>query len=390
MRGAERRRRPSRGSLFNRAAVGHAELVRQQLLRIGDRAKSSRDGADTRAIRRRVLGEETMNAVLASAGLASGEIATLAKLANTDARFEFLRWMPHAASVGGAAGDAAEMTLFGTCSGEARALSALVQLFTLVLDGLIDEASELFPADERTSLFEFFQQGLDPTVPTPVSVESDHRHPVVTILYQIAGEWIRRTRATRGWSDPVIARETRAAVTAALLAEYGSDFYSLEDTIPPEDLKRWREVLRTKSVNAVWVTCLVPICVHGWPPNLDLDACRKLASSMGTFVGWIDDIDDALIDLMEGRWSEVLLDMYLYAGSQPAARGEKLVDILLEALADDQIRRKLVNTGLRHHDHLSISFDDAVSDSKPIMELIEDVTLAEVGEAGSSQTSDRF
>jgi len=111
---------------------------------------------------------------------------------------------------------------------------------------------------------------------------------------------------------------------------------------------------------------------------------------MGTFVGWIDDIDDALIDLMEGRWSEVLLDMYLYAGSQPAASGEKLVDILLEALADDQIRRKLVNTGLRHHDHLSISFDDAVSDSKPIMELIEDVTLAEVGAAGSSQTSDRF
>ena len=322
-----------------------------------------------------------MQAVLTSAGLTNGDIASLSDLADTEARFDFLRWLPHAASVGGAAGDASEMTLFGTCSGDARELTALVQMFTLMLDGLIDDASEIFPQDKRASLFEFLQQGLDPGLPAAEPVEPTHGHPVVAMLHQIAREWIRRTRATLGWSDTVIAGEVRAAARAALSAEYSSALSPLEAMISPPELELWRDVLRAKSVNAVWVSCLVPICVHGWPPNLDSLACRRLASCMGTYVGWIDDIDDALTDLEDGRWSEVLLDMYIYAGSPTVADGETLVDILLEALADEQIRQKLVNTGVRHHDNLSTALADSVSDSEPIMQLIEDVTLLGVGES---------
>ncbi len=381
MSGAPRRRAAASESLIIRAVPGHAELVRQQLLAISDRARSSRDGADGRAVRRRALGEATMRAVLTSAGLTNGDIASLSDLADNEARFDFLRWLPHAASVGGAAGDASEMALFGTCSGEARELTALVQMFTLMLDGLIDDASEIFPQDARTSLFEFLQRGLDPALPAPEPAEPDHGHPAVVTLNQIAREWIRRTRATLGWFDTVIAGEMRAATSAALLAEYGSALRPLEATISPPELELWRDVLRAKSVNAVWVSCLVPICVHGWPPNLDSPACRRLASCMGTYVGWIDDIDDALTDLEHGRWSEVLLDMYIYAGSPPVEDGKTLVDILLEALADEQIRQKLVNTGVRHHDNLSTALADSVSDSEPIMQLIEDVTLLCPGES---------
>lgn len=381
MSGAPLRRALASETLIIPAVVGHAELVRHQLLAISDRARSSRDGADSRVIRWQALGEETMRAVLTSAGLTNGDITSLSDLADTEARFDFLRWLPHAATVGGAAGDASEMSLFGTCSGQAREITALVQIFTRILDGLIDDAPEIFPPDERTSLFDFLQQGFDPALPVPKPVESTHGHPVVTMLHQIAGEWIRRTRATLGWSDSVIAGEIRSAVRAALSAEYDSTIHSLEATIPPPDLELWRDVLRAKSVNAVWVSCLVPICVHGWPPNLDRLACRRLASCMGAYVGWIDDIDDALTDLGEGRWSEVLLDMYIYAGSPSVPHGETLVGILLEALADEKIRHKLVNTGVRYHDNLSKALAYTVGDIEPIMQLIEDVTLLGIGEA---------
>ncbi len=382
---------PPRGGVLasepsiTRGVVDHAALVRQQLLTISDRARTSRDGAEERAIRRTALGEATMRALLTSAGLSHGDMASLSDLADTEARFDFLRWLPHAASVGGAAGDASEMSLFGTCSGQAREIAALVQMLTLALDGLIDDAPEIFPQDERRSLVELLQRGFNPALPAPEPVEADRWHRVVAMLHQIAREWIRRTRATLGWSDTVIAGQVRAAARAALSAEYGSALRPLEATmeatVSPPELKLWRDVLRAKSVNAVWVSCLVPICVHGWPPNLDGLACRRLASCMGTYVGWIDDIDDALTDLAEGRWSEVLLDMYIYAGSPPVAHGETLVDILVETLADEQIRHKLVNTGVRHHDNLSTALADAVSDSEPIMQLIEDVTLLCPGES---------
>ena len=364
-----------------RAVGDHAALVRQQLHTISDRARTSRDGAEERAIRRRALGEATMRALLTSAGLSRGDIASLSDLADTEARFDFLRWLPHAASVGGAAGDASEMSLFGTRSGQARELAALVQMFTLALDGLIDDAPEIFPRDERRFLIDFLQRGFDPTLPAPEPVEADGWHPVVAMVHRIALEWIRRTRASSGWSDTAVAEEMQAAVRAALLAEYGSALTSLEATSPLSNVERLREDLRAKSVNAVLVSCLVPVCVHGWPPNFDRDACRRLARCMGTYVGWIDDIEDVLTDLGEGRWSEVLLDMYVYAGSPPVAHGDTLVDILVEALADEQIRHRLVNNGVRHHDNLSAALADAVSDSEPLMQLIEDVTLLGAGEA---------
>lgn len=322
-----------------------------------------------------------MRALLTSAGLSHGDIASLSDLADTEARFDFLRWLPHAASVGGAAGDASEMSLFGTRSGQARDIAALVQMFTLALDGLIDDAPEIFPQDERRSLVELLQRGFDPALPAPEPVEADRWHPVVAMVHQMALEWIRRTRASSGWSNTVIAEEMQGAVRAALLAEYGSALTSLEATIPPSNIERLREVLRAKSVNAVLVSCLVPVCVHGWPPNFGGVAFRRLARCMGIYVGWIDDIEDALADLGEGRWSEVLLDMYVYAGSPPVAHGDTLVDILVGALADEQIRDRLVNTGVRHHDNLSAALADAVSDSEPLMQLIEDVTLLGAGEA---------
>ena len=76
---------------ITRAVGDHATLVRQQLLTISDRARSSRDGAEERAIRRRALGEATMRALLISAGLSHDDIASLSDLADTEARFHFLR-----------------------------------------------------------------------------------------------------------------------------------------------------------------------------------------------------------------------------------------------------------------------------------------------------------
>ena len=97
--------------------------------------------------RRAEAGLETLQELFFAAGVSQRDMDRCQALADADARFEFLHWLPHAATVGGAAGDATEKPIFGSCSGEPRGLASLIQLFTLILDGLIDEAPDILAPD---------------------------------------------------------------------------------------------------------------------------------------------------------------------------------------------------------------------------------------------------
>ncbi len=357
-------------------STAHADLVRGQLLAISNRISRPYEGHAERMTRRAEDGVQTLQDVLSAAGVTRRDLDRCQALADADARFEFLNWLPHAATVGGAAGDATEKAIFGSCSGEPRAIASLIQLFALVLDGLIDEAPDIL-APERGMLFDFMFRGWDPDYKAPTRQQINNKHAVVSLLYKIALEWIRLVRRTQGWcSEASVREELAAAVKAALQSEYTNTPSIYDVATGRASIESCRKVIMAKSANAVWVSALAPICARGWPDNLDHHLYRRCAYLMGAYIGWIDDIEDLLEDLSAGRWSLVSVDLYVYAGQPRSLAPAELMDRLAETLGIEGVRQRLIKTGLDRYDELVRGLDAIDIDKEPILQLVEDATLA--------------
>ena len=363
------------------AVAAHKFLVRRQLQGLKKRMGENLGGSEARLAGHSERASRTWRAILASAGVTARDLDNHEALSQADSAYAFLRLLPHAVAVGSAAGDALESGLFGSCSEDVREISSLVQLSSLVLDGLIDEAPGVFDP-ERETLFSLLRRE---------SWASDHdmgtlerlgdKHPAVELLYKVTLGWVGRVRQAKGWlTELSLRKELPFAVENAILAEYESDHrrFDLGDCTP--NIESCRRIVRAKGANAMWVTALIPICVHGWPQSVERDNYRRSAYLTGTYVGWIDDIHDVLIDLEAGRWSSVLLDLYVYAGQPEHLAPAALKETLIGALADKDIRERLVRSGLEQYDELVSSLLTTGSDSGPILQLIQDATLAGVEE----------
>jgi len=355
-------------------STAHADLVRRQLLAISDRSSQPFGGNAERMTRRVKDGRETLREVLSAAGVTQQDFDRCQSLADADARFEFLNWLPHAATVGGAVGDATEQAIFGSCSGEPRSIASLIQLFSLVLDGLIDEAPDVV-APERTTLFDVMIRGWDPAYEAPTRQQIDSKHAAVSLLYKIALEWIRLVRRTQGWSSEASVREELpAAVKAALQSEYINTASMYDVGTGRASIEDCRKVIMAKSASAVWVSALAPICARGWPDNLDRRRYRRCAYLLGGYIGWIDDIEDLLVDLSAGRWSLVSADLYVYSGQPKSLAPAELIGRLTETLGFEDVRQRLIKTGLEHYDELVRGLDAIEIDNRPILQLVEDAT----------------
>lgn len=325
---------------------------------------------------RRQRGVQTMQAILESAGISDDDLNLCLGLAGHDANFGFLKWLSHSAALGAAAGEAAEAALFGNTNKASAELAAIVQMSTLLLDGLIDDAPEVFPPHERAGLFGPLRRWLGPD-PMPVSASAaTAEHPVVTLLYKGAAEWARRIQGSEAWSgDESVRVEVWSAVEAALRAENNGTRAIFHGMSGQLHVEQCRTAIRDKSVAPVWVSALMPICVRGWPKGFDRHAYRDAVEAMGTFVGWMDDIDDLLLDLEEGFWSDALLDVYLCAGEPPSGPQEAFVRRLAETLALQSTRISLAEKGVTLYKGLVLAFEETGFDGGPILQLIDDVSL---------------
>ena len=363
------------------AVAPHADLVRRQLRALRTRMGGHPEGAETRLAGHSARGSNTWRAILASVGVTEYDLARCLALANSDSRFAFLHRLPQAVAVGSAAADALEQGIFGFCSDEVREISSLVQLFSIVLDGLIDEAPRVFD-QERACLFDLLRkENWTSEHDMPVLRRPGDQHPAVELLYKVALGWVGRIKQSRGWlTEPLLREELSLAVEAAVLAEYESTQcrFDAEDRSP--DIESLRKSVAAKGAKAMWVTTLTPLCVHGWPRNVDRSLYRRCSVMMGTYVGWIDDIHDLMIDLEAGRWSAVLLELYAYAGQSGPVTSAALRERLIATLADQDVRDRLLVTGLDHYDGLVRSLAATTFDTGPILRLIQDATLAGVEE----------
>lgn len=354
----------------------HTDLVRRQLLAISNRTPRPFGGNPERMTRRAEDGVETLRNVLSAAGVSQQDFDNCRTLADADARFDFLHWLPHAAAVGGAAGDAIEEAIFGSCTGEPRAIASLMQLFALVLDGLIDEAPDIL-APERATLFDIMIRGWEPDYKALTRRQINNKHPVVSLLYKIALECIKLVRQTQGWSSQASVREELpAAVKAALQSEFSGTPSIYDVGNGRASIECCRKAIMAKSANALWVLALAPICARGWPDNLDPHLYRRYAHRFGAYIGWIDDIEDLLVDLSAGRWSLVSVDLYVYSGQPKGLAPAELISRLTDTLGFEDVRQRLINTGLEHYEELVRRLDETEINKQPVLQLINDTTAA--------------
>ena len=121
---------------------------------------------------------------------------------------------------------------------------------------------------------------------------------------------------------------------------------------------------------------MTPICARGWPDSLDRYLYRRCAYLMGTYLGWIDDIEDLLEDLAAGRWSLVSVDLYMYSGRPMNLAPAEMIRKLAETLGSDGVRQTIIKTGLDHYDELVRGLAAIGIDHEPILQLVEDATFA--------------
>lgn len=352
----------------------YRDLLQRQFLAIKQREPALYEGYHSRLASYMERGLANLHAVLASAGVEESDLNECFERARVDQRFRFLYKLPRSAALGGARGTALEMGLFSSTSNAVGEFVTLLNIFITILDGLLDEAPALLASEHETLYDLLVRQSWSRTRKLPIFEQRDSAHPVVVLMYDVMVECIRIVISSDAWlADPTLREDFSDAVEAAFLAESSSTDYQFVAE-GPFNISACRSALIAKSGNAAWVTALAPICVRGWPSELNRSGYREFAKFFGEYVGWIDDICDLLVDLAAGRWSSVILDLYEYVG-QPSHRSPPALRFTLTtALAYDQISNRLVETGGQLYDQLIGALEALEIDRASIVPLIADIT----------------
>jgi hypothetical protein len=347
-------------SIASRAS--HAALVEEQftsLLRAGLGKVTSEplEAQDTVGL----------SALLSETGVSGAEWAECYALVESDNRFAFLGGLAHSTAVAIEAANSLELSLFGNAEELGPCIVAPLQAFIRVLDGLVDDVPEIF-SSQKENILTLVQFGLGETNIRNVRKEDECNHIVIDLLYKIALTWTGVVRSTPGFSDPSIRAIFLQAVDKAMRAEYFNANCIIDGY--PSNIEALRDSVRAKSADVAWVIALIPILVRGWPLDLDRNEYHSVANLFGTYVGWVDDICDVLEDLDQGRWSDVLLELYSFSckstmGSPAATKYE-----FSELLKNDDCRAHLVKIGVAHQ----VAFFDMLveigADPMPIAKLV--------------------
>ncbi|HWV24943.1 MAG TPA: hypothetical protein VNZ58_12200 [Thermomicrobiales bacterium] len=222
-------------------------------------------------------------------------------LAERDPRLAFLQAIPNGPILAMMRATTLERAAFGTETNEVAEMALLIGLFTVLLDGLLDEAPELL-APARSWLDRLM------TLERPPGDIPSGLHPVTEVLAWAGAESVGRLSSLDGWQDPVVREEFTRATLAAYQTELTSLTCRITDTRVSQREQRTRIV--AKSSACIWAGALIPTVIHGWPADIDPRAFETLARAIGEFGGWVDDIVDLADDLRADRWSMPLLEIH--------------------------------------------------------------------------------
>lgn len=221
-------------------------------------------------------------------------------LAEEDPQLAFLQMIPEGPVLSMMRANALEKALFGVETREVAELALMIGLFTIMLDGLLDEAPEhLRPISAwLDSLMRLGRESDGPP---------QGNHPVADALAWSGSRAVTRARQMPGWNDHRAREEFTRATDAAYRTELLS--VSCRITDARTGLHEQRERVLGKSTSCIWAGALIPTVVHGWPNGIDPGAFERLARSIGAFGGWIDDIMDLAEDLKADRWNMPLFEI---------------------------------------------------------------------------------
>ena len=321
---------------------GVDELCRRQLQLLDRAAPSDVAGTHDRQSRATGAGLMAFSRLQSRSSTLGTFVTQLVDLLADDGRYRFLEAIPDGPVTAMARAAALERAVLGTVTPEVEELALQLAVFTLLLDGLLDEVpGELVPAAT------WLAAAMEPqSWGRPLPAPPDGLSPLASTLCQLATSVITTITAGDAWRrDPLLRAEFSTAASLAFSAELASVDITFGGRARVDDVQS--RVLG-KSTYPIWCGALLPFCVHGWPTGLDPIAFRSLAERIGAFGGWIDDVVDVAEDLRSDRWSTVLIEIDALAQQLGVARSAADPRPTLAAvLASPLVIDRLAEGGLR-------------------------------------------
>ena len=353
--------------------IMHNDLLRRHRELLTQREPNLSHGNRPRIVGYQESGFTSLQSCLASAGIGNSVIEDCIICIQEDSRLKFFYSLPRSAFIGSLLGNTIHQSFFKSSSNSTMEITALLNVFTHLLDGLVDETPEIFSYD---------REGITETLDRILFDEDFSReelnyyYPVVTLMYLIAKECIDRIRQAEGWSTNDFLKEQFAdAVRAALRAEYESMKYQQMHELRI-DIDNCRRVLNEKSENSLWAKFLIPFCMHGLPDDFNLRQYRQYVHLYGRYVGWIDDIRDIPEDIQAGRWSNVLLTLFEKVKENKISQLAELKWVLMTRLACDEAIDELVETSVRFYEQVVENLITLDLDCSPMLTLLSDLNEA--------------
>lgn len=269
----------------------------------------------------------------------------IAVLAEHDPRLVFLQAIPEAPVLSMMRASALEREIFDKETRDVAELALLIGLYTVLLDGLLDEAPELL-RPIKPWLDNLMTLELVAGPPPSTS------HPVTDALVWAGARAVSRLPGLPGWADETTRNEFRRATRAAYDSELASVSCRISDG--NTSIRDHTGTVLEKSTSCIWAGALLPFVVHGWPASIHPHAFESLAKSIGAFGGWIDDIVDLSVDLRADRWSMPLLEIYNLTSLLDARldNGGDVRQVLAESLQHSLIAGRLPALGLSRIDRV--------------------------------------
>jgi|GEM_PF-2600051 len=379
-------------SISSRLSDLHQEFVRRQWLAIKNQETGLEGGYQDRIAEYRRFGTVTLQTVVASAGITAEDFARCTLTIQNDPRLKFLQRLASVAAMGGQFGQALEESFYGASSSTSvvREATALVGMFTRMLDDFIDEAPEII-APERDPLLAILSKK-SWLEPEPAAFLSDEdlsgKHPGISLLYKITRACVTKIKQSEYWlgeSSLSVREDFSTAAEAALLTEYDT----IDCRMPPSSQNydpAMRLILKAKSQNIVWVLALTPTTFLGWPEQLNRFAYEVSIKRLGDLFGWLDDAQDLVEDIATGATNEVLLDLYENAGSPAYSTHDELHEMIADWLSDDRTVTQLVSKGQTLYKESLYGFETlGAANPAPMQQYITDVTLAWIEPASPAE-----
>jgi hypothetical protein len=308
-------------------------------------------------------------ALSAQSELSLSKIEACQAIAATNRRFQFIYGLPNSAGFGAAIGATIEPALFGETRPIVSEITALLNIFMTLLDGLLDEAPEVI-APEFDKLVELVARGSAGEHVGAIETTGDH--PFVALCFAVARLWVRKVGEVAAL-DPRWRERFRHAVARSMVAEREASRSRFENGLPegPDallDRTRWPH----------WCQALVCEAGRRWPARFDRENFRKLIFQIGDYAAYLDDVCDYYIDCRAGQWNSVNLEVFRQS-AVPATTPDSIRIHLLLDLADDEKMGRVVDAGVEGRASIERLIAELGAEPTLLNPLVADLTYAYLG-----------